>query len=90
MRSSALLLVKFRIRAVASSRPNAAPTEVFLSSAISTLARGGTDGPERLGEDHLRASTWPKVRPMARAASACPSGTALMPDRIASHTKAEV
>ena len=31
-----------------------------------------------------------KVRPMERAASAWPSGTELMPDRIASQTKVEV
>jgi hypothetical protein len=33
---------------------------------------------------------WPKVRPIERAASACPRGTALMPLRSASQMNAAV
>ena len=52
-------------------------------------ASGGTVARKAWG-----STTWdivaPKVRPIARAASACPSDTELMPERIASQTKAEV
>ena len=57
--------------------------------AMITLPSGGTDGPERLGQDHL-ASDWPNVSPIARAASAWPADTELMPERTASQTNAEV
>ena len=54
-----------------------------------TLASGGTDARKAWG-----STTWlidcANVSPTARAASACPRDTELMPDRIASHTKAEV
>ena len=42
IRSSALLLVKKRMRPVACINPNTAATEVFLVKAMKTLARGGT------------------------------------------------
>ena len=78
-------LVKYLIRAAASRMPKAAATEVFLSSAISTLVSGGTVARSACG-----STTWvivpPKVRPIARAASAWPSGTELMPERTASQT----
>ncbi len=47
------------------------------------------DRAEGLGEHHLPI-VWPNVRPIARAASAWPSGTALTPERTASQTNAEV
>ena len=81
--------MKHRIRAVASSSPNAAATEVFFSSAISTLASGGTAARNACGRTPARMAP-AKVSPIARAASAWPSGTELMPERIASHTNAEV
>ena len=88
-RTSALALVKLRIRAVASMRPKAAATEVFFSSAMFTLASGGTTARKDCGRITWRIES-PKVMPIARAASAWPRGTALMPERTASQTKAEV
>ena len=52
-RASAWSLVKNRIRAVASSSPKPAATEVFLASAISTLASGGTDRAQGLRQDDV-------------------------------------
>ena len=60
-----------------------------MSSAIWTLASGGTEARNACGSTTWRI-TPPKVSPIARAASAWPSGTALMPERIASQTNAEV
>ena len=86
---SASSLVKSRIRENASATPKTPATVVFFSSAICTLASGGTDARNAWG-----STTWvitpPKGSPIARAASAWPSGTALMPERSASQTKAEV
>ena len=62
---------------------------MFLASAMKTLAIGGTTRRNAWGR-----ITWVIVRlkgmPTARAASACPTGTPLMPERSASHTKAAV
>ncbi len=62
-------LVKLRIWEVASAMPKTAATEVFLISAIWTLASGGTDARNAWG-----STTWDITpengRPMARAASA--------------------
>ena len=69
--------------------PKAPATVVFFSSAICTLARGGTEARNGLGQHDL-AHHARNGSPMARAASAWPSGTALMPDRSASQTKDEV
>ena len=33
---------------------------------------------------------WPKVKPSARDASACPTGTVFTPDRTTSQTNADV
>ena len=56
---------------------------------MKTLASGGTVARKACG-----STTWvivpPNVSPIARAASACPSGTALIPERIASATKVDV
>ncbi len=88
-RSLGLSLVKPRIWEAASSTPKTAATVVFLSSAIRMLASGGTDARNACG-----STTWvitpPNGRPIARAASAWPSGTALTPERSASQTNAEV
>ena len=81
--------MKARIWAVASATPKTAATEVFLISAICTLASGGTEARNGLRQHHLRI-TPVNGSPMARAASAWPSGTALTPERSASHTNAEV
>ena len=62
---------------------------VFLSSAICTLASGGTEARNACGSTTSRMAA-AKGRPIARAASAWPSGTALTPDRRASQTKQEV
>ena len=69
--------------------PKTAVTVVFFSSAICTLANGGTDARTACGSTTLRITSV-KGSPMARAASAWPTGTALIPDRIASQTKADV
>ena len=69
--------------------PKTPATEVFLSSAIMVLASGGTEARTAWGSTTWRI-TPAKGSPMARAASAWPSGTALTPERSASQTKAEV
>ena len=69
--------------------PKTPATEVFLSSAIRALASGGTEARKAWGSTTSRITPL-KGRPIARAASAWPSGTALTPERIASQTKAEV
>ena len=60
-----------------------------LQAGHAVLASGGTEARNAWG-----STTWDstpeKGRPIARAASACPSGTALTPERIASQTNAEV
>ena len=88
-RSSAWSLVNERIWEAASIRPKAAATVVFFSSAICTLASGGTEARNACGSTTCDI-TAPKGSPIARAASAWPSGTALMPERRASQTKQEV
>ena len=62
---------------------------VFLVSAMRTLPSGAMTERNACGSTTSR-SVCAKVSPIARAASAWPSGTVLMPDRIASQTKAEV
>ena len=81
--------MKLFIRAVASRTRTPPATEVFFSSAISTLASGGTAARNAWGSTTWRM-TPAKVQADARAASAWPSGTALMPERIASQTNVEV
>ena len=76
-------------RKKASATPNAPATVVFLSSAICTLASGGTEARNACGSTTWRI-TPPNGSPIARAASAWPSGTALTPERIASQTNVEV
>ena len=90
MRSSALSLVKQRIRANASSTPNAARDRGVLQQR--DLHAGQRAAPTRGTPGGARPAriTPLKGSPIARAASACPSGTALMPERIASQTNAEV
>ena len=57
--------------------------------AMTTLPSGGTTVRSACGMT-TSDSVCPKVRPMERAASAWPAGTALMPERIASQTKPAV
>ena len=57
--------------------------------AIITLPSGATTTRKACGRMIIRRD-WKKVSPIARAASACPSGTVLMPERSASQTKLAV
>jgi len=75
--------------ATSSTTANPAATEVFLARAMMTSMRGGITVGTACGKI-TSASDWPKVRPIARAASACPTPTELIPERGASLTKAEV
>ena len=65
-------------------------TEVFLVRAMKTLMIGGIDHADGLRQDDEPTAIWPKPSPMLRAASACPTGTPLMPERSASATNGEV
>ena len=67
----------------------AAATVEFLSSAISVLPSGATD-PRMACGMMISVADCMKLRPMARAASACPLGTVLMPERNDSATNAAV
>ena len=60
-----------------------------MSSAIRVLASGGTEARTAWGSTTC-VITPAKGSPIARAASAWPSGTALMPARSASQTKQDV
>ena len=62
---------------------------MFFSSAMNTLASGGTMLANACGSTTSR-SVWPKVIPTEREASAWPAATELMPERTASATKAAV
>ena len=62
---------------------------MFLSNAIMALATGGTEARTACGSTTSRM-TPENGSPIARAASAWPSGTALTPERSASHTNVEV
>ena len=77
------------ISAAASATPMAEATVVFLVSAISTDPSGAITARMACGRTTM-PSTWVNVRPIARAASAWPAGTVLMPDRMASQTNVEV
>ena len=85
--ASLLALASRVVTAVSSATPKAAAIEVFLVRAMTTLIRGGITVRKAWGRTTSR-SDWVKVRPMERAASACPTPTALMPDRTASQKKA--
>ena len=61
----------------------------FFTMAISTLPSGGTTLRNAWGST-TNCSDWPNVSPMARAASAWPVETALIPLRTASQTNAAV
>ena len=71
---------------VSATEPAAATVE-FLMSAISTLPSGATAPRNACGRITRRAAGQ-NPRPIARAASACPTGTVLTPERSASHTNA--
>ena len=73
--------------APASATEKPAAIVVFFSIAIEHAHQRRHHGAERLRQ-HDVASTWMNVMPSARAASACPAGTVLMPERTASQTKA--
>ncbi len=63
--------------------------EVFLMSATNSEPSGATTVRNAWGSTMV-AMTWVKVRPRARAASAWPAATLLIPLRTASATKALV
>jgi len=69
--------------APASMTEKPAATVVFFSRAIRTLNSGGITARTAWGRT-TRLRVCPKSRPMARAASAWPIGTVLIPDRIVS------
>jgi hypothetical protein len=66
-----------------------AAIEVFFARAIQTLPSGGTTVRNACGSTMV-VRVCRKSRPSARAASACPGGTELMPERSASETNAAV
>ena len=68
---------------------NAPATDVFFTSAMSTLISGGIAVRNACGST-TRERFWVNDMPRDRAASACPTPTELMPERTASATKAEV
>ena len=77
------------ISRAASATPIELAMVVFLVSAISTLASGAITARNACGSTMMRRF-WVNVRPIARAASAWPAGTVLMPERIASQTNVAV
>ena len=75
--------------AVSSTTANPAATEVFFVRAMITLMSGGTTLRSACGSTTRRSvPTGPS--PIARAASAWPMPTLLIPERTASQTNAEV
>ena len=73
----------------ASTTENPAATVVFLISAICTLVSGGTTARTACGRI-TSVRLCPKPNPRARAASAWPAGTVVIPDRTVSQTNAAV
>ena len=63
-----------------------ASTVVFLVSAINVLPKGAI-APRKACGSTIVVMVGRKLRPIARAASACPWGTVLIPLRNASATK---
>ena len=76
-----------RIMQAASATPIVASTVVFLVKAIKVLPSGAM-APRKACGKTMVVMVGRKLSPIARAASACPCGTVLMPLRIASATKA--
>src|SRR4051794_17601728 len=73
--------------AVSSTTPTAAARAVFMARAIITLPIGCTTARSACGTTTYR-SDWKSVRPSAREASTCPTGTVFTPERTASATYA--
>ena len=69
--------------------PNAPTIAEFLIIAMITLPSGGTTVRSAWGSTTAPRVCW-NVSPTARAASAWPGGTELMPERTASQTNAAV
>ena len=65
----------------------AAATVEFFSSAMSVLPNGAI-APRNACGRMTRLAAGMNDRPIARAASACPSGTVFTPERMASQTNA--
>ena len=65
--------------------PMTTATVVFFVSAMSALPRG-TIAPRNACGRMTSRSDWLNVSPIERAASACPSGIVLTPERSASQT----
>ena len=78
-----LLSIISRMRIDTSGTETAAATVVFLMSAITVLPSGAIAPRNACGRITSRAAST-KGSPIARAASACPTGTVFTPDRRAS------
>lgn len=68
---------------------NAPAIAEFLARAMRVEPTGGMTDLKACGRT-TSDSVWPNVMPRLRAASPCPLGTVLMPERRASQMKAEV
>ena len=84
-----LSLASCRVVANSSTTKKPPATEVFFVRAMKTLMSGGIVIRNACGST-TSDTVWPKPRPMLRAASACPTGTPLMPERSASATNGDV
>ena len=69
--------------------PAAWATVVFFARAMSVLPSGAI-APRKACGRMISRIVAPNPSPIARAASACPAGTVLTPERSASQTKAAV
>ena len=75
------------MRFVSSLTPTAAASEELSATPMNTLTSGWTIARKACGKITNRRD-WVNVSPMALAASAWPTDTALMPPRMASQTNA--
>ena len=87
---SPLALMSSFIAFDASARPIVPTIVAFFARAMKMLPSGAIDRAAGLRQDDRCVSVWKNDMPIARAASACPAGTVLMPERIASQTNAAV
>ena len=78
--------IALRIAEMISRLLNADAIDVFFSIAMMTLPNGGITVRNACGM-MMYLKVWPKFRPIARAASACPTGIVEIPERRTSATK---
>ncbi len=83
--SAAVFSIISFINSAASATPMAEAIVVFFVNAISTDPSGMSTARNAWGSNTIRRFC-PNVKPSDRAASACPSGTVLTPERTVSHT----